>query len=288
MPVTMSPEDILVDAIRTRLAERQSAKPLLVGLCGAQGSGKSTVSAAVAARFERAVTFSIDDLYLPRLARLHLARRVHPLLATRGVPGTHDVMLGLEVLRALMNGGSIALPRFDKGNDDRAPRASWPIVEAGCELVIFEGWCVGARAQLAEDLTDAINRLEAEEDHDGRWRQYVNEALGGGYQQLFKSIDMLALLAAPDWDTVLAWRIEQERELRATRPHANRVMQDGVVARFVSHFERLTRHILAEMPKRAELVLHLNESRDCVRIGSRPSSPAVPLSLCPADGTSLS
>jgi D-glycerate 3-kinase len=284
----MSPEDILVDAISTRLAERQSTKPLLVGLCGAQGSGKSTVSAAVAARFDRAVTFSIDDLYLPRLARLNLARRIHPLLATRGVPGTHDVMLGVEVLRALMNGASIALPRFDKANDDRAPRESWPIIEAGCRLVIFEGWCVGARPQLPEDLHAALNRLEAAEDHEGCWRQYVNEALGGAYQQLFKNIEMLALLAAPDWDTVLAWRMEQERELRATSPDASRVMHDGAVARFVSHFERLTRHILAEMPQRAELVLHLNESRDCVRIGSRDSSPAVASSLGPADGTSLS
>ena len=262
----MPAEDILVDAISKRLTERQSPKPLVVGLCGAQGSGKSTVSAALAARFERAVTFSIDDLYLGRAARLDLARRIHPLLATRGVPGTHDPMLGVDVLSALKRGQCVALPRFDKAQDDRAPCENWPVIEAGCELVIFEGWCVGAEPQSTEDLVDPINRLEAEEDPDGRWRRFVNEALGGAYQQLFGYIDVLALLAAPNWDTVLDWRIEQERELRAASPSGSGVMDDCAIARFVSHFERLTRHILAEMPERADLVLHLTERRECVGI----------------------
>lgn len=282
----MSPEEILVDAIGKRLAQRHSPKPMVVGLCGAQGSGKSTVSATLGARFERAVTFSMDDLYLGRAARLDLARRIHPLLATRGVPGTHDPMLGVEVLSALARGQTVALPRFDKAQDDRAPCDSWPIVKGGCKLVIFEGWCVGARPQAAEDLVDPVNRLEAEEDGEGRWRRFVNEALGGAYQQLFDCIDMLALLAAPGWDTVLRWRIEQEHELRAASPEGSGVMDDCAVARFVSHFERLTRHILAEMPKRADLVLRLNESRDCVGVETlMPSDAPSPLR---ASGPSLS
>ena len=260
----MPAEDILFDAISKRLAQRQSPKPLVVGLCGAQGSGKSTVSAALAARFERALTFSIDDLYLGRAARANLARQIHPLLATRGVPATHDPMLGVEVLNALERGQPAAAPRFDKAYDDRAPYESWPIVEAGCELVIFEGWCVGARPQTPEDLVEPVNRLEAEEDRDGRWRRHVNDALGSAYQQLFACIDMLALLAAPNWETVLGWRIQQEHELRAAIPEGTGVMDDEEVERFVSHFERLTRHILAEMPERADLVLYLNERRDCV------------------------
>lgn len=267
----MPAEDILVHTISKHLAERQSAKPLIVGLCGAQGSGKSTVSAALARRFDRAVTFSIDDLYLERSARLDLARRIHPLLATRGVPGTHDPMLGVEVLSALKRGKSVALPRFDKARDDRVPCEDWPIVN-GCELVIFEGWCVGARPQQAGDLVDPVNRFEAEEDPDGRWRRFVNEALGGAYQQLFDSIDMLVLMAAPNWETILGWRIQQEHELRASSPDGTGVMDDEEVARFVSYFERLTRHILAEMPARADLVLRLNESRDCLGIAMRMSS----------------
>jgi D-glycerate 3-kinase len=282
----MWPEDILAEAIGKRLAERGSPGPLVVGLCGAQGSGKSTVSAALVARFERAVTFSLDDLYLGRAARLDLARRIHPLLATRGVPGTHDPMLGVEVLGALKRGQCVALPRFDKAQDDRVPCDSWPIVEPGCELIIFEGWCVGARPQAAKDLVEPINRLEAEEDPDGRWRRFVNEALGGPYQQLFGCIDMLVLMAAPDWETILGWRIQQEHELRAANPDGAGVMDDDEVARFVRHYERLTRHILAEMPERADLVLRLNESRDCVRIETPVRSDA--LSQRRASGPSLS
>jgi D-glycerate 3-kinase len=272
----MWPEDFLAEAIGKRLAERGSPGPLVVGLCGAQGSGKSTVSAALVARFERAVTFSIDDLYLGRAARLDLARRIHPLLATRGVPGTHDPMLGVEVLSVLKDGKSTALPRFDKATDDRVPYEEWPIADAGCELVIFEGWCVGARPQHAEDLVEPINRLEAEEDPDGRWRRFANEALGGAYQRLFSQIDMLVLMAAPDWETILGWRIQQEHELRVANPDGAGVMDDDEVARFVSHYERLTRHILAEMPERADLVLRLNESRDCAGIEAlvRSDTPA--------------
>ena len=258
---TVSPEEIIADAISLRLADPHSPTPLVVGLCGAQGSGKSTVSGALAARFERAVTFSIDDLYLGRAARADLARRIHPLLATRGVPATHDPMLGIEVLNALKCGESVALPHFDKAHDDRAPYAHWPVAKANCKLVIFEGWCVGARPQRAQDLVDPVNRLEAEEDRDGRWRRFVNDALGGAYQHLFDCIDMLVLMAAPAWQTVLGWRIQQEHELRAANPAGSALLDDDAVVRFVSHYERLTRHILAEMPERADLVLRLNEAR---------------------------
>jgi D-glycerate 3-kinase len=263
-----------MEAIGKRLAERRSPKPLVVGLCGAQGSGKSTVSSALEARIERAVTFSIDDLYLGHAAREELARRVHPLLATRGVPGTHDPILGIKVLTALCRGNPVALPRFDKASDDRAPSKAWPIIEGGCDLVIFEGWCVGARPQQPLELVQPINRLEAEEDQDGRWRNFVNRSLAGDYQRLFGCIDMLALLEAPSWETVLGWRMQQEHELRAISPNGTRIMDDQELVRFVSLFERLTRHILAEMPARADLVIKLNELRECVGIETTRKQPA--------------
>lgn len=126
---------------------------------------------------------------------------VHPLLATRGVPGTHDPALGLQLFSALDRREPVALPVFDKALDDRAPPEQWPVVPSDRELVIFEGWCVGARPQRAEELDQPINRLEAEEDRDGRWRRYVNDALAGDYQPLFARLDLLVLLAAPDWET---------------------------------------------------------------------------------------
>jgi D-glycerate 3-kinase len=235
---------------------------LIVGLCGAQGSGKSTLAAGLAALFAGEGTptaiLSIDDLYRTKAQREQLARDVHPLLRTRGVPGTHDVALGLSVLDDLAAGRPTRLPRFDKAIDDRAPTAQWETAPAGTRLLILEGWCVGARPQADAALTEAVNRLERDEDFDGIWRRYVNAELAGPYQALFGRLDRLILLAAPGFEIVLRWRIEQEDQLRRARGIG---MSDAEVARFIAHYERLTRHILAEMPGRADLTLSLAEDR---------------------------
>jgi len=224
-----------------------SHRPFVVGLCGPQGSGKSTLVASLRHLLqERALhvaVLSLDDLYLTRAERAALAHRVHPLLATRGVPGTHDVALGLEVIRRLGGPGAVALPAFDKARDERRPDAQWPRVTAPVDLLLFEGWCVGARPQPDEALAAPVNALEREEDPDGRWRRYVNAALAGPYQALFATIDELVLLAAPGFDAVYGWRLQQERKLRER------------LARFIQLFERLTRYILAEMPGRAHVVI---------------------------------
>lgn len=193
---------------------------MIVGLCGAQGSGKSTVAAALdralTAQGLAVATLSLDDLYLGRAARRALAATVHPLLATRGVPGTHDVGLGVELLTRLRERLPVRLPRFDKGRDEPVPAAEW--VDAGaCDVVLFEGWCVGARPQAEAELVAPVNALERDEDPDGRWRRYVNARLGGDYQALF-AIDRLVLLAAPGFAVVAGWRAEQEHRLIATSP----------------------------------------------------------------------
>lgn len=239
-------------------------RPLVVGICGAQGSGKSTVAAGVARRLERdgrtAAVLSLDDLYLSRERRHALAEKVHPLLATRGVPGTHDVALGRGVIGDLIAGRPTWLPRFDKAADDPFPVDLWPRINEAVDVVLFEGWCVGAVAQDDDALRVPVNRLEAEEDGDGRWRRHVDASLREDYPPLFAEIDRLVLLAAPGFEVVARWRREQERELRLTRGGA-RVMTDAAVDRFVAHYERLTRHILAEMPARADLVLRLDADR---------------------------
>lgn len=256
----MSPETILGDRIAAALAARVGTRPLVVGVCGAQGSGKTTLVARLAQRFPRSATLSLDDLYLSREARRALARDIHPLFATRGVPGTHDVALGQEVLARLGAGEPVRLPRFDKARDDRLPEEDWPQARADCELVLFEGWCVGARAQPAAALAVPVNALEAEEDADAKWRVHVNSALKGDYASLFGRLDRLALLAAPDWATVPRWRMQQEEDLRRRAGAGAGIMADAEIARFTAHFERLTRWILAEMPARA-LTLYLNAQR---------------------------
>ena len=264
----------VVDTAYVPLAKRitseanRSGRTFIVGLCGAQGSGKSTVAAVLKVLLEgqgiSTAVLPLDDLYLTRAERLELATRVHPLLATRGVPGTHDVELGIKILDALSRSGPVALPRFDKAADDRSEESTWPTVQAPVRVVIFEGWCVGARAQPAPALLQPVNSLEEQLDADGTWRRYVNAQLAGVYQILFRRIDYLVLLAAPNFEIVYAWRLEQERKLHerlGAEANPSRVMNEEQIARFIQHYERLTRHILEEMPSRADVVLALDAER---------------------------
>jgi D-glycerate 3-kinase len=252
-------EPLAARAARLRQTRR---KTVMIGLSGAQGSGKSTVAAAAVRLLKdrglSAVALSLDDLYLPKSARERLAKEKHPLLATRGPPGTHDVVLAGAALDQLRAPGRIALPAFDKAADDRRPRAAWRTVATPVDVVIFEGWCVGARGQGAAALQVPVNALEAEEDANGRWRAYVNAQLDGPYQQLFARLQELVLLQAPSFEVVLEWRREQERKLIARE---GRGMSDAELERFVAHYERLTRWILSEMPERANLVFPLAADR---------------------------
>jgi len=258
----VSPEAVLLAALEPLLAGPLE-RPLMVGLCGAQGSGKSTVAAALAPRLPGTVVLSLDDFYLTREQRKSLAADVHPLFATRGVPGTHDLRLALDTFAALDREEPVPLPKFDKAVDDRVDPVLWQPAPSRCRLIIFEGWCVGAIPQPAAALATPVNELERDRDALMIWRRHANEALAA-YQRLFARIDMLVLLCAPDWETVLGWRLEQEHALRRLRDDAIGIMDDAAVAEFVSHYERLTRHILDEMPGRADLVLRLARDRSCV------------------------
>jgi D-glycerate 3-kinase len=250
-------------------AQTAARAPFFVGICGSQASGKSTATAVLKRLLEtrglRVADLSIDDLYLTREQRRDLAARVHPLLATRGPPGTHDLALAEDLFARLAQAGTVALPRFDKAADTRRPAADWEPFAGPADIVLFEGWCVGARPQAAADLARPVNALERERDPDGRWRRFVNDALAGPYQSLFARLDRLILLQAPDFETVLGWRQEQERKLRERLSREGvgpgLAMSDAEVALFIAHYERLTRHILAEMPPRADEVVRLDPTR---------------------------
>lgn len=257
--------DPILPVLRDALSAKRrtiSRRPIVLGLCGAQGSGKSTLAAALEdllhAEGISCATLSLDDLYKTQAERLAMARAVHPLFATRGVPGTHDLDLAFALLSALECGESARLPRFDKGRDDRVPAEEWGAALAGTQVLIFEGWLVGARPQPADALIAPVNRLERDEDGDGSWRRHANAALAGDYQRLFARIDLLVLLAAPGFDVVRGWRTEQEHALRA---QGGAGMTDDQLGRFVEHYERLTRHILSDMPAYADIVVALDRDR---------------------------
>lgn len=195
-----------------------------------------------------------------------LARSLHPHFRTRGVPGTHDVALALDVLSALARGESAPLPRFDKARDDRTDQAMWGIAPADTRVLILEGWFVGARPETGTPDLAPLNDIEAD-DPQGLWRARIQQALREEYQVLFAHIDALAFLAAPGFDVVLTWRMEQEHDLRASGRCG---MSDGDIRTFIQHYERLTRQLLNEMPAYADLVITLDAQRrpQAIRFGA--------------------
>lgn len=259
----------ICEPLAARIADAARSPGFTVGICGPQASGKSTLTAVVRHLLEgrgfSVAVLSLDDIYLTRAERGRLAADVHPLFATRGAPGTHDVALGERVLDALKGTGEVALPSFDKAADDRRPPADWPRVQAPVDIILFEGWCVGARPQPAAALAEPLNALEREEDPQGVWRAYANDALAGSYRTLFGRLDLFVLLQAPSFEVVLDWRREQERKLRERLARegsgASNAMSDEAVARFIAHYERITRWILAEAPGRADIVVRLDAQR---------------------------
>ncbi len=234
-------------------------RPVLVGLAGSQGSGKSTMAPRLAAlladRGLHTAILALDDFYLTRAERAMLSQDVHPLLATRGVPGTHNVGLLSDALDVLLAGGSAHVPVFDKANDDRAGSRT---VAGPVDVVLLEGWCVGALPQPAVELAEPVNALERFEDADGIWRRWVNDRLATGYTGLFGRLDLTVVLRAPSFAVVERWRGEQEAHL------GDRAMPPAALARFVQHYERITRAMLAGEP--ADLIVDLSAERVPVAI----------------------
>ncbi len=247
------------------------ASPLVLGINGAQGTGKSTLAGALALALEkihqlRTAVISIDDLYLPRAARQALSREIHPLLVTRGVPGTHDVALGTTLMAGLLAGNPCSIPRFDKSCDDRAPLDQWTHVETPVDVILFEGWCVGAIPEPAAALASPVNALEAAEDPHAVWRTFANEALAGPYARLFSTMHRLVMLCPPGFECIRDWRGGQEEKLRQRFLSCGEALPAGVMneeqlARFIMHYERLTRWMLREMPARADVVFAMNRDR---------------------------
>lgn len=255
----------LIDRIGRWIEQRAEAMgldspPPILGIAGSQGSGKSTLANAVAERFGGA-SLSLDDVYLTKAERAAMAARVHPLFATRGPPGTHDLGLLNRLLDRLQAAGPddlTPLPRFDKLADDRAAEADWPVVKGRPRVIVLEGWCLCATPQAEAGLDAPINALEARQDVGGEWRKAVNALLSQPYAHLRARLDALIFLKAPGFDVVLDWRCEQEAGLMgqdAVSPERR-----AALAVFIQHYERLSRHMMTGGVE-ADLIVALDRER---------------------------
>ncbi len=246
-------------------------KPLMIGINGCQGSGKSTLvdflTAYLADQYQlSSVAISIDDFYYDRATRAELAQNVHTLLATRGVPGTHDIKLLKSTLAALAEGNPTVIPRFNKAIDDSFPTKDWTHIERPVDVVLVEGWCWGILPQQSHALSQPINDLEKFKDQSYVWREYVNKQLREYYQPLYAFMNKWVMLKAPSFEQVLAWRWQQEQMLAALHQDKDHqaVMDKAQVAHFISYFQRLTEHSLETLPERCDLVFELDEHRQII------------------------
>ena len=239
-------------------------KTKIIGLTGGQGTGKSTISIILKIILKEAynletVIFSIDDFYKTLNEREIMSKKISDLFLTRGVPGTHDTKMLFQCIKNLKtnNFKKMNIPKFDKSIDNRLSKSNWLQVKKKPNIVIFEGWCVGASAQKNKDLILPINKLEKYKDKKKIWRQKVNLKLRKDYKKIFDLIDKLIFLKVPSFKYVLKWRLLQEKKLRITKK-GNKTMTDKQVENFVMYYERITKHMLKTLPKDADTVISID------------------------------
>jgi len=243
--------------------------PLFVGITGCQGSGKSTMTDYLSEYIKtnyrkRVIVISIDDFYLSSQKRHQLAEEVHPLLSTRGVPGTHDTSALATTLSKLSKSETgFSIPTFNKATDEPNPKESWQDIEQPIDIILLEGWCWGVEPQTQEHLKSPINELEMKHDPEGIWRSFVNQQLAQHYKPLYSQMDYWLVLQAPSFDCVYQWRLEQEHKLAnkyADMPDA-KIMNDAQVLQFTQYFQRLSVHSCHTTFERANTVFYLDYKR---------------------------
>ena len=249
-----------------------SSSPYIFGINGPIGTGKSTLADFIKSSMAPdlvgdVIVLSIDDFYFTKKERLLLSKTTHPLLITRGVPGTHDINLLLNCVDQLKNlklGEKVLLPQFNKVQDDREPRVKWQQAIGPIDLIIVEGWCVASEPIQSNLLIEPINHLEKSMDTDGKWRNYVNWHLTDNYQNLSNLINSLLFLNPPNMEILKIWRAKQESKLmNENKQNKTNLMLEKHLTFFMQHFERWTKENLLTMPNKADIIFNLNEKHYC-------------------------
>ena len=203
--------------------------------------------------------FSIDDFYKTSTERKEMSKNISKLFFTRGVPGTHDINMLSKVIKRLKKKKfrKILIPKFDKSSDDRFPKSKWTKVERKPNIIIFEGWCVGAKSQKQNSLKKPINELEREEDKDLNWRKKVNCELNSNYKKIFKLIDIFVFLKVPNFKFVYKWRLLQEKKLRKSSK-GKKIMNNSEVKRFIMFYERITRNMFKSLSIKPKILVKID------------------------------
>ncbi len=244
-------------------------KPYFVGLAGGQGTGKTTISSIIKIILEKyfklkVFKISIDDFYKTRKERIALSKKVHPMLLTRGVPGTHDISMMLDFFKKskAKKFKNIKLPNFNKAIDDRFPKNKWNKINKRPDVIIFEGWCVGARAETNKTLKKSINSMEKANDHKLVWRKYVNQQLKTKYKKLYSQLNCMIYLKAKNFSLLQKWRLKQEHKLwlKTKKKGGHKIMSKGDVINFMQTYQRITQNMFKNMPKYASIILNLNSN----------------------------
>ena len=243
-------------------------KPYFVGLAGGQGTGKTTISSIleiILRKYFKLNVFkiSIDDFYRTRKERFNLSNKVHPLLMTRGVPGTHDIKIMLDFFRKSKTKKfkTFRLPKFNKAFDDRCKKNQWYTIKKRPDVIIFEGWCVGAKAEKNNTLKKSINSLERANDPKLIWRKFVNKQLKTNYKKLYDQLDCLIYLKAKNFSLLQKWRLIQEKKLwlkNKNKKTNNKIMSKGDVINFMQTYQRITQNMFKFAPKYASIIFNLN------------------------------
>ena len=251
---------------------KKKKKIKIIGLTGGQGAGKSTITQIIKLILEkkyslRVVYFSIDDFYKKSSERLKMSKKIHQLFKTRGVPGTHDTNLIKKTFINLTkkNFRPLTIPLFDKSSDDRFPKKKWQKIKKQPEIIIFEGWCVGARPQKKKDLKQSINILEKKQDPILIWRSKVNHELRNDYAEIFNKINRLIFLRVPSFKCVYKWRLLQEKKLQLTSK-GKKIMSPTQVKNFIMYYERITLQMLVDLTKKAYAILYLDTKHKFTKI----------------------
>jgi len=242
-------------------------RPYFVGLAGGQGTGKTTISSLIRIiliKYFKLKVFriSIDDFYKTRKERISLSKRVHPILLTRGVPGTHDINMMLSFFKKAKSKKfkRLKLPTFNKAIDDRFNKKKWYDLKKRPDVIIFEGWCVGAKSEKSITLKKTINSMEKAKDQKQIWRKYVNQQLKHKYKKLYSQLNCLIYLKAKNFVLLQKWRLKQERKLwlNSKKKTNLKIMNRENVLNFMQTYQRITQNMFRYMPKYASIVLNLN------------------------------